>query len=75
MKKLPFLSQLVALALTCSASLAQAPLPMPRNLRATYDKGTRTATGRPGPRYWQNTADYTIAVDFNPASRKIQGEV
>ncbi|MGI4863470.1 MAG: M1 family aminopeptidase [Janthinobacterium lividum] len=75
MKKLPFLGQLLALALIYSASLAQAPLPMPRNLRATYDKGTRAPDGRPGPHYWQNTADYTIGVVFNPASRKLEGEV
>jgi hypothetical protein len=75
LKKLSFLGQLLALALIGSASQAQAPLPIPRNLRATYDKSTRAADGRPGPNYWQNTADYTIAVDFNPTSRKIAGEV
>jgi len=63
------------LALSCSASLAQAPLPMPRNLRATYDKGTRAPTGQPGPKYWQNTADYTIKVNFDPATRLLAGTV
>ena len=66
---------LALLALTYSASFAQTALPMPRNLRATYSKGTRALDGRPGPRYWQNTADYTIKVVFNPASRRLDGEV
>jgi len=78
LKSLPLLCRLPLLwllALTYSASQAQTALPMPRNLRATYAKGTRSPDGRPGPRYWQNTADYTIQVDFNPASRKLDGTV
>ena len=63
------------LALTYSASLAQAPLPMPRNLRAIYDKGTRAPSGQPGPKYWQNTADYVIKVNFDPATRLLAGTV
>jgi hypothetical protein len=71
----PRLALAALLLFSYSASLAQAPLPMPRNLRATYAKGTRAPDGRPGPHYWQNTADYTIGVVFNPASRKLEGEV
>ena len=63
------------LALTCSATQAQTALPMPRNLRATYDKGTRSPTGQPGPKYWQNTADYAIKVNFDPATRLLAGTV
>ncbi|MDJ0364518.1 M1 family metallopeptidase [Hymenobacter sp. H14-R3] len=66
---------LILLALTYSASQAQTALPMPRNLRATYDKGTRSPTGQPGPKYWQNTADYTIKVNFDPATRRLAGTV
>jgi len=69
------LSLFVLLSLTYSASLAQAPLPMPRNLRATYAKGTRSPTGQPGPKYWQNTSDYTIKVNFDPATRLLAGTV
>jgi hypothetical protein len=75
LKKLLVLSQLLALALAYTTSLAQAPLPMPRNLRATYDHGTRSPTGQPGPKYWQNTADYTIKVNFDPATRLVAGTV
>lgn len=54
---------------------AQTSLPVPVNLQATYAKGTRTTGGAPGKNYWQNTADYTIAVNFNPANRNLEGTV
>ncbi|MDP9079392.1 MAG: M1 family metallopeptidase [Bacteroidota bacterium] len=56
-------------------SYAQTALPIPVNLLATYGKGTRTITGAPGKNYWQNSADYTIAVNFNPISRVLDGNV
>jgi hypothetical protein len=58
-----------------TASFAQTILPVPVNLQATYAKGTRTTTGAPGKNYWQNTADYTIAVNFDPANRHLDGTV
>ncbi|OUJ72612.1 M1 family metallopeptidase [Hymenobacter crusticola] len=58
-----------------TAALAQQPLPIPRNLEATYAKGTRAPNGQPGPSYWQNTADYAIKVNVDPASRRILGSV
>ncbi len=50
-------------------------LPLPRNIQAAYVKGTRSPDGTPGPKYWQNTADYDIRIRFEPASRKISGTV
>ena len=47
MRLLPFLSLLLALP-----ALAQPTLPVPRNLQATYTKGTRSPSGQPGPNYW-----------------------
>ena len=44
-------------------------LPVPRNIEATYKKGTRTSDGKPGKVYWQNKAAYTLAVAFNPDTR------
>ncbi|HMC99997.1 MAG TPA: hypothetical protein VKH37_07585 [Ferruginibacter sp.] len=45
---------------------------------ATFDaaltKGTRTLTGKPGPAYWQNTADYAIHVNFDPTTNILAGE-
>ena len=56
-------------------ALAQPTLPVPRNLQATYTKGTRSPSGQPGPNYWQNTADYDLNVTFNPATRRVAGTV
>ncbi|MBC7448297.1 MAG: M1 family metallopeptidase [Hymenobacteraceae bacterium] len=69
-----------ALLLAASVASAQtaaptAPLPIPRNHQKAYTAGTRTTTGAPGPNYWQNSAAYTIAVDFDPASRLVKGTV
>jgi len=54
-------------------SYAQQPLPMPRNLEITFEKGTRSKDGRPGRNYWQNKADYTLNVNFDPITRQLTG--
>ena len=69
------LSLLLASLLLTFTALAQQPLPIPRNLQATFTKGTRAETGQPGPNYWQNTADYDLNVTFDPASRRVAGTV
>ena len=33
----------------------------------------RSASGKPGPLFWQNHADYTIKATLDPASRKLSG--
>jgi Peptidase family M1 domain len=35
----------------------------------------RTAAGTPGPKYWQNEADYTIKVILDDVNQQISGEV
>jgi hypothetical protein len=37
------------------------------------ERGTRTRTGRPGPRYWQNWASYRIEASLDPATRRLVG--
>lgn len=37
-------------------------------------RGTRTRTGRPGPRYWQQHAEYRLTATLDPASRRLTGE-
>jgi hypothetical protein len=46
---------------------------MPRNVEAAYKKGTRSTTGRPGPRYWQNHGVYDITLTAMPPNRIIRG--
>ena len=52
---------------------AQTTLPMPLNLKATYDKGTRGPDGAPGKKYWQNKADYILDINFEPSTRLLSG--
>ncbi|HWB26449.1 MAG TPA: M1 family metallopeptidase [Chitinophagaceae bacterium] len=62
-----------ALLFIASSLPAQHPYTMPVNITAAITKETRTVTGEPGKNYWQNTADYNIQVNFNPATRLLQG--
>ena len=66
---------LAFLALPTAAQQQPAKLPVPRNLQATFTKGTRSEDGKPGPNYWQNTADYTLRVSFDPSTRRVSGTV
>ena len=52
---------------------AQVQLPVPLNIKSTYEKGTRLVDGKPGKNYWQNKAEYTININFNPVTRAISG--
>ncbi len=60
-------------ALLMTDHIVQAQLPVPLNVREAIDKGTRTTTGQPGAHYWQNKADYTIHVTFDPQTRRVSG--
>ncbi|MCR9228639.1 MAG: M1 family metallopeptidase [Flavobacteriaceae bacterium] len=42
-----------------------------------YRQGSvyRSATGKPGPKYWQNTADYTINVALDDGSHVLKGNM
>jgi hypothetical protein len=46
---------------------------MPLQFQRAYEKGTRSWDGKPGPRYWQNTARYKIQAEYDPVSRIIAG--
>jgi Peptidase family M1 domain len=64
---------LAAVCMYNMAAKAQNSLPVPANLKKAYAKDIRTANGRPGKNYWQNSADYNIDINFNPATRLISG--
>jgi len=55
------------------ALAAQEGLYMPKEFHRAYQTGTRSYDGRPGPNYWQNTADYTIEVTLDPERKKVTG--
>ena len=52
---------------------AQAPLYMPRSVKAAYQAGTRSPDGTPGPAYWQNRASYRMTIDLAPTDRMVRG--
>ena len=67
---------LVLFALLLSInSQGQVELPVSRNIVSIYEKGTRSSSGQPGSKYWQNAGNYTINVNFNPDTRLINGTV
>lgn len=52
---------------------SQQELFIPRNIKAAYEKGTRSADGKPGEEYWQNSAEYKIDVEVDPSTFNING--
>ena len=55
-------------------ALARLQVVVPHSVARAVASGTRSATGAPGPRYWQNSADYQIAADVTPADSMLRGE-
>jgi hypothetical protein len=49
------------------------PLYVPRAVKQAYTKGTRSPDGRPGARYWQNRARYTMTITTAPPDRTVRG--
>lgn len=63
----------IALTLTAFAASLTAQMTKPRNVEAAYAKGSRSADGKPGPRYWTNTADYDIRIQCDPNTGTFTG--
>ncbi|MGO4291364.1 M1 family metallopeptidase [Chitinophaga sp. RAB17] len=61
------------LLIVAQQGIAQTPLYMPLSIRKAYDQQTRTYTGAPGSKYWQNKAVYDIRVTFDPATNLVSG--
>src|SRR3984885_4904856 len=40
-----------------------------------YGDDVRTATGTPGPKYWQNSADYKVTADLDDENKSLSGTV
>jgi hypothetical protein len=60
-----------------SAAERRRPLPGPVPLSIAFQRavqrGTRTASGRPGPRYWQQWSTYTLSVELDPVAKRVTG--
>jgi hypothetical protein len=59
--------------LLSSISLSQEKLFIPRNIQTAYQKGTRSPDGKPGAEYWQNSSEYKIKVEVDPATYLVNG--
>jgi len=46
---------------------------IPKNIKKAYDNKTRSLDGLPGTAYWQNRADYSINVSFDPVTLILKG--
>ncbi len=55
-----------------SAPFAQ-PLYIPRDIEQAYQKQSRSLSGKPGDKYWQNRATYTIEAVVEPRSKRVSG--
>ena len=49
------------------------PVEVPRGFQRAIERGTRTTTGQPGPRYWTQWADYRIRSTVDPAAKTVTG--
>ena len=53
------------------------PLPYPvlesKAFARAVENGTRTRTGQPGAKYWQQWAEYRLLADLDPATRRLTG--
>lgn len=65
---------LLLLTILMRRSLAQA-LVTDRNTQAAIARDTRSMSGLPGKKYWQNSAVYDIDVSFDPLSCVVDGFV
>ncbi len=49
------------------------PVTVPAEFQRAIAAGTRTTTGRPGPRYWQNAASYTLTARLLETQKRLEG--
>lgn len=62
-------SALVFLGLQAGAQT----LTMPPEIQKAYDNGTRSLSGKPGKKYWENHGHYTISLTVMPPDNTISG--
>jgi hypothetical protein len=56
-----------------SGRLPPYPVTESRGFATAVERGTRTRTGAPGPRYWQQFARYSLAAELDPATARLIG--
>ncbi|HUQ82321.1 MAG TPA: M1 family metallopeptidase, partial [Gemmatimonadaceae bacterium] len=65
-------------ATRAAATAGERPIPYPLAetpaFRRAVERGTRTRTGTPGPKYWTQYARYALRAELDPATRRLTGE-
>ena len=59
---------------TTSSAVRGMAIPVSPALERAVAQGTRTRTGAPGPRYWQQWTDYRLEAELNPISKRLTGQ-
>ncbi len=49
-------------------------VPVMEGFERAVANGTRLRSGAPGPRYWQQWADYRLEAELNPVSKRLTGK-
>ena len=57
-----------------STIVAQTTNRVPIEVSKAFRNGTRSTTGNPGPKYWQNYSNYTIDCKLNTSESKLTGK-
>jgi hypothetical protein len=58
---------------TTASAVRGLQLPASEAFDRAVARGTRTRTGAPGPRYWQQWTDYQLQAELNPISKRLTG--
>ncbi|HEV8177387.1 MAG TPA: hypothetical protein VGP44_06815, partial [Gemmatimonadales bacterium] len=59
---------------TTSSAVRGMEIPASTAFESAVAKGTRTRTGVPGPRYWQQWSEYRLEAELNPISKRLTGQ-
>ncbi len=59
---------------TAGTAASGLEIPASEAFERAITRGTRTRTGAPGPRYWQQWTDYRLEAELNPISKRLTGE-
>ena len=49
-------------------------VPVLESFELAVNRGTRTRNGTPGPKYWQQWAEYKLEAELNPVSKRLTGK-
>ena len=64
---------IICLLLSLVYTYGQEELYLTKEIKRAYDNGTRSEDGKPGKSYFQNSANYDINAEFNPATGYLTG--